>query len=1106
MAANKFATVLHRNGNKIAVVLAHAVLEWTLILLLLLNGLFAYLIARFADFFGLKPPCVFCSRVDHYFEHRADGRGRRQRGACRDLLCDEHAAEVAGMGYCARHQRLAEAGDMCEDCCPSSSRPVEAAVLSWMKRSEEGAKDLRCSCCDVVIESGFYSPYLFFKPYWDVSDNDQKGNSVEEIAVGDREEGFEEDAIFGREKVKKWELVPPDPSDRCHEKEEDDDEEKVGRKEATCAADSERAAEEQEEEEALIQFSDVCCLVDDPSFEVLTRRLGNICDDDEERLVPVQLIDSATMTKSPASFVLSKQRQQELGLVGGEKDGGVVDIGSIAEERKPVAFAAERTDAMALDIGSITEKNGLDSFTKMADIVEVNPLGNVGAVQEAKVLDVGCVMEEVKPLASDAGSDDIFGENCSVDVAADQHADDVDMRSMETEVSAGEAADTVTDNSSDIHEAQQCAMTVDERSISEEKALPSSKQKADTIEESSSEMDGAQQLTITGEEKALASSEERAHTIVENFSEMNGVQQCEITLDTGSVLEDEKIPLSRMEGDDIVKQNSIYLHASSDHQTIAPQATSVRSLEDVVQVESLRSAEDLPETKDFEEDNKLIDVDTGCGISTGSEICNQENSDHAHPLEPILLSERSKDQLSESYNEMTTIDQEILVTETEPMVVTAAQRPDHVAVFADNNEIEEERVPETPTYLDGIHGLIKSFFLGRRESGTESLDGSVAGEFEGCDTLTVDQLKAALKAEQKALSALYTELEEERSASAIAANQTMAMITRLQQEKAAMQMEALQYQRMMEEQSDYDQEALQLLNELMMKREKEKQDLEKELEVYRKKILRYKAKERRQTAKHKVNGIAGTFSTSSSAEDSDDLSFEVHEGNGFAYDPDENNQNTLVDDVLSSGANQGTATHTITLRESLDDFEEERLSILEQLKALESELLTLDDEDSHDSDAIEHITHESCHVSNGNYGPSCDDLHDDANGLSVDLEASRNLHGEQRSSGCNGKRLLPLFDAISEENEAAVDASTKTNSNLAEKQKKLAIVEELDNIHERLHALEGDREFIKHCIGSLKKGDKGIHLLQEILEHLRDLRSVELRARNSCNALVSLMA
>ena len=76
---------------------------------------------------------------------------------------------------------------------------------------------------------------------------------------------------------------------------------------------------------------------------------------------------------------------------------------------------------------------------------------------------------------------------------------------------------------------------------------------------------------------------------------------------------------------------------------------------------------------------------------------------------------------------------------------------------------------------------------------------------------------------------LYAELEEEQSAAAIAANQMMAMINRLQEEKAAIQMEALQYQRMMEEQSEYDQEALQLLNELVTKREK--QELERELEL-----------------------------------------------------------------------------------------------------------------------------------------------------------------------------------------------------------------------------------------------------------------------------------
>ena len=102
-----------------------------------------------------------------------------------------------------------------------------------------------------------------------------------------------------------------------------------------------------------------------------------------------------------------------------------------------------------------------------------------------------------------------------------------------------------------------------------------------------------------------------------------------------------------------------------------------------------------------------------------------------------------------------------------------------------------------------------------------------------------ERLRSKLETERKAHKDLSVELEAERNAAAIAANQTMAMITRLQEEKAAIKMEAVQYQRMMEEQAEYDQEALQLLNELVIKREKEKQELENELEVYREKVLDY---------------------------------------------------------------------------------------------------------------------------------------------------------------------------------------------------------------------------------------------------------------------------
>merc|ERR1712137_613453 len=61
----------------------------------------------------------------------------------------------------------------------------------------------------------------------------------------------------------------------------------------------------------------------------------------------------------------------------------------------------------------------------------------------------------------------------------------------------------------------------------------------------------------------------------------------------------------------------------------------------------------------------------------------------------------------------------------------------------------------------------------------------------------------------------------------------MAMITRLQAEKARLQMEALQYQRVMEEQFEYDQEALQEANELLMKRDDDVRALQEEIEAYR---------------------------------------------------------------------------------------------------------------------------------------------------------------------------------------------------------------------------------------------------------------------------------
>ncbi|XP_026400895.1 uncharacterized protein LOC113296778 isoform X1 [Papaver somniferum] len=180
-------------------------------------------------------------------------------------------------------------------------------------------------------------------------------------------------------------------------------------------------------------------------------------------------------------------------------------------------------------------------------------------------------------------------------------------------------------------------------------------------------------------------------------------------------------------------------------------------------------------------------------------------------------------------------------------------------VFSDDDDIEEENqvavnpainasqeVKEVPADINSNQGVQSGFQM------TESLDedkntekgASSAGEsvydvkrelgLDGNDAHSVRILENALEEEHAARIALYRELEEERSAAASAADEAMAMILRLQEEKASIEMEARQYQRMIEEKHAYDAEEMTILKEILVRREREKHFLEKEVEAYRK--------------------------------------------------------------------------------------------------------------------------------------------------------------------------------------------------------------------------------------------------------------------------------
>ncbi|XBH73433.1 hypothetical protein VPH35_100536 [Triticum aestivum] len=141
------------------------------------------------------------------------------------------------------------------------------------------------------------------------------------------------------------------------------------------------------------------------------------------------------------------------------------------------------------------------------------------------------------------------------------------------------------------------------------------------------------------------------------------------------------------------------------------------------------------------------------------------------------------------------------------------------------------RAPDSPSVQEQQHeqavlrNITRALSLQRNYSGVS--DGSVAGaEGEAEECGTVDELKRRVELDRRSMALLWKELEEERSASAVATSQAMAMITRLQEEKAAMRTEAAQYRRVMEEQSAYDRDDAERLAGVV-------RELEAEVEGYK---------------------------------------------------------------------------------------------------------------------------------------------------------------------------------------------------------------------------------------------------------------------------------
>lgn len=383
--------------------------------------------------------------------------------------------------------------------------------------------------------------------------------------------------------------------------------------------------------------------------------------------------------------------------------------------------------------------------------------------------------------------------------------------------------------------------------------------------------------------------------------------------------------------------------------------------------------------------------------------------------------------------------------------------------------IDELRTDTSGTI--GMQILQKRMSLERNESGI-SLDGSTVSEIDG--ESAVDRLKRQVEHDKKLMGALYKELEEERNASATAVNQAMAMITRLQEEKATLHMEALQCLRMMEEQAEYDCEALQKTTDLLAEKEKEIQDLKGELEAYKKML-----------------------GCTSPADNLTELNCDINtlESSVEKFETSLKQGNTSLS---SSGDTHGKAIDTsgttggagVYLRRSFA-FEEESLNILQCLKELEKKFEVFSNSDSFSDTANGNLSEEE-EVRMGNRkqtGYMCGNVENEES--NIDMKNS--IFNTENYSASEGS----AFQLMGSENESKRNGEVQHGKNFYRGIDLEALRNEFLVLNNRLKALEVEYSFLKHSMSSVSsKGDEGLKFIQEMATQVRELHTLGIKRRN----------
>lgn len=178
MASNDVQLLIEEKLGELPATLIYAFLELVLIVLLFLDGLISFAANEFGRFFGLKIPCLLCTRIDHVLLRRDPDFFYKES------ICNTHRKEISSLGYCHVHMNLSDVQHMCANCLlsfatekKSSAETYRSLVailgskleisverdhkihLKFPLNEEEDQSDVkkrnvhRCSCCGAPLRT-----------------------------------------------------------------------------------------------------------------------------------------------------------------------------------------------------------------------------------------------------------------------------------------------------------------------------------------------------------------------------------------------------------------------------------------------------------------------------------------------------------------------------------------------------------------------------------------------------------------------------------------------------------------------------------------------------------------------------------------------------------------------------------------------------------------------------------------------------------------------------------------------------------------------------------------------------------------------------------------